>query len=73
MVLVEVQQDEFFMRAVADRYAPSLDQVVQRLTRLARSLRSEGLEEQASSLETTIADLRWQCEALDSVELEPVR
>lgn len=61
------------MRAVADRYAPSLDQIVERLTRLARSLQSEGLEEQASSVETTIADLQWQCEVLDSVELEPAR
>jgi hypothetical protein len=32
------------------------------------------LEEQASSIETTIADLQWQCEVLDSDDmLEPVR
>lgn len=61
------------MKAVAERYAPTLDQVVERLGRLARSLQSEGLEEQASSIETTIADLRWQCEVLDSDELEPAR
>jgi len=62
------------MKAVVERYAPSLDQVVDRLTHLARSLHSEGLEEQASSIETTIADLQWQCEVLDSDDtLEPVR
>lgn len=61
------------MRAAAERYAPTLDQVVERLGRLARSLHSEGLEEQASSIETTIADLQWQCEVLDSEEFEPVR
>lgn len=61
------------MRAIAERYAPTLDQVVERLTRLARSLQSEGLDEQASSIETTIADLQWQCEVLDSEDREPVR
>lgn len=62
------------MKAVVERYAPSLDQVVDRLTLLARALHSEGLKEQASSIETTIADLQWQCEVLDSDDrLEPVR
>lgn len=61
------------MRAVAERYAPTLHRVVENLGRLARSLHSEGLEQQASSIETTIADLQWQCEVLDSEELESVR
>ena len=61
------------MRAASERYAPTLDQVVERLARLARSLHSEGLNEQANSLETTVADLQWQCEALDSSQLEAVR
>jgi hypothetical protein len=61
------------MQAVAERYAPTLDQVVDRLGRLARALRSEGLEEQASSIATTIADLQWQCEVLDAEELDSVR
>lgn len=60
------------MKAVTERYAPSLRQVVERLARLARSLHSEGLKEQAKSIETTIADLEWQCEELDSNELTTV-
>lgn len=60
------------MKAVADRYAPTLTQVVDRLSSLADSLHSDGLKEQANSIETTIADLQWQREALDSAELEPV-
>jgi len=60
------------MKAVADRYAPTLSQVVDRLSFLADSLYSDGLIEQAASIETTIADLQWQCEVLDSAELESV-
>ena len=60
------------MKAVVDRYAPTLTQVVDRLSRVADSLHSDGLKEQAKSIETTIADLQWQREALDSAELEPV-
>lgn len=41
---------------------------IKRLTAIADTLSSEGLEDEAKSLETTIADLRWQCEELDEVE-----
>lgn len=36
--------------------------MAERLAEVARSLRSDGLEEQAQSIETTVADLDWQCE-----------
>lgn len=61
------------MKAVTERYEPTLNQVVDRLDGIARSLYAEGLEEQASSIETTIADLQWQCEVLESRQLEAVR
>lgn len=62
--------EENVMKAVLKRYARSLDLVVERLADLAGLLQSEGLEEQAKSIETTIADLQWQCEELDSEQLE---
>lgn len=48
----------------------SIQTVMKRLARIAVALDSEGLEDEAKSLETTIADLHWQCEELD--QLEPV-
>lgn len=60
------------MEPERERYAKRLDQEAQRLADLASSLRSEGLDEQAMSLETTIADLQWQCDELDSTELAAV-
>lgn len=57
------------MRAAIEGHARSLDAIAKRLANLARSLQSEGLEEQAKSIETTIADLEWQGEELDSNEL----
>lgn len=47
-------------------YQRSLRSVADRLANVARSLRSNGLEEQAQSIETTVADLDWQCEEFDS-------
>lgn len=46
-------------------YQRSLRSVADRLANVARSLRSNGLEEQAQSIETTVADLDWQCEEFD--------
>ncbi|HZD22316.1 MAG TPA: hypothetical protein VE569_02790 [Acidimicrobiia bacterium] len=60
------------MKPVLKRYARTLDHEVERLMELARSLHSDGLEEQALSLETTVADLQWQCEQIDSTELASV-
>ncbi len=48
----------------------SIQTVMTRLAHIAVALDSEGLEDEAKSLETTIADLHWQCEELD--QLEPV-
>ncbi|MGH3651185.1 MAG: hypothetical protein ACRDU9_10810 [Acidimicrobiia bacterium] len=42
----------------------SLQTEMSRLAAIAGALNSEGLAEEAQSLETTIADLEWQCEEL---------
>lgn len=47
-------------------YQRRLRSVAERLADVARSLHSDGLEEQAHSIETTVADLDWQCEEFDS-------
>lgn len=47
-------------------YQRSLRSVAERLADVARSLHSDGLEEQAQSIETTVADLDWQCEEFDA-------
>lgn len=54
------------LKSEAKNYQMSLRAVAQRLAEVARSLRSDGLEEQAHSIETTVADLDWQCEEFDS-------
>lgn len=45
-----------------------IQSVIERLTGIAENLHSEGLEDEAMSLETTIADLHWQCEEMDELE-----
>lgn len=47
-------------------YQRNLRSVAERLADVARSLHSDGLEEQAQSIETTVAGLDWQCEEFDS-------
>lgn len=54
------------MKSEVRSYRKSLRSVAERLDNVARSLRSNGLEEQAQSIETTVADLDWQCEEFDS-------
>ena len=61
------------MKPTTERYQRSLRSVAERLADVARSLHSEGLEEQAQSVETTVTDLTWQCEVLDSQELASAR
>lgn len=43
----------------------SIQTEIKRLAAIADTLSSEGLEDEAKSLETTIADLRWQCEEFE--------
>lgn len=54
------------MKPETKNYQRSLRSAAESLARVARSLHSEGLEEQAHSIETTVADLDWQCEEFDS-------
>lgn len=54
------------MKPETKNYQRSLRSVAERLADVARSLYSDGLEEQAQSIETTVADLDWQCEEFDS-------
>lgn len=58
------------MMTVSPSIRRSIQIVMKRLARISAALDSEGLEDEAKSLETTIADLHWQCEELD--RLEPV-
>ena len=53
------------MKSDTKSYQRSLRAVAGRLADVARSLRSDGLAEQAQSIETTVADLDWQCEEFD--------
>lgn len=50
-------------------YQRSLRSVAERLANVARLLRSDGFEEQARSIETTVADLDWQCEEFNSEDV----
>lgn len=52
------------------RYQRSLRSVAEHLAAVAQSLHSDGLEEQAQSIETTVADLDWQCEEFASENLD---
>lgn len=54
------------MKPETKSYQRSLRSVAERLAEVARSLHSDGLEEQAQSIETTVADLDWQCEEFNS-------
>lgn len=54
------------MKSATKNYQRSLRSVAERLAEVARSLHSDGLEDQAHSIETTVADLDWQCEEFDS-------
>jgi hypothetical protein len=55
------------MRTQTKRCQHELRTVAETLDYVARLLRSEGLEQPAKSVETTIADLGWQCEQLERV------
>lgn len=61
------------MKPITERYQRSLRSAAELLSEVARSLHSAGLEEQAHSVETTVTDLTWQCEVLDSHELASAR
>lgn len=50
-----------------------LQTVIQRLSSMARSLDSEGRNDAATSLETTIADLRWQIDEFQTTESDETR
>ncbi|MFP3883585.1 MAG: hypothetical protein ACLFRT_12550 [Actinomycetota bacterium] len=54
------------MKPETKNYQRSLRSVAESLAQVARSLHSDGLEDQAHSIETTVADLDWQCEEFDS-------
>lgn len=54
------------VKSETKNYQMNLRAVAERLAEVARSLHSDGLEEQAQSIETTVADLDWQCEEFDS-------
>lgn len=54
------------MKTETKSYQRSLRAVAERLADVAQSLHSDGLEEPAQSIETTVADLDWQCEELDA-------
>jgi hypothetical protein len=59
------------MKVVDTSYKNNLQSVMDRLGAIAGALNSEGLEDEAQSLKTTIADLEWQCEELS--EREPAQ
>lgn len=61
------------MKPETTTYQRSLRSVAERLADVARSLHSDGLEDQAQSIETTVADLDWQCEEFNSDELDAGR
>ncbi len=58
------------MKPETKSYQRNLRSVAERLAVVARSLHSDGLEEQAHSIETTVADLDWQCEEFNSDDLD---
>jgi hypothetical protein len=63
----------FAMRTRQNRtalqHSTALSQAISRLRELADEMRSDGLDEEAASLETTIRDLHWQYEDLIDQEL----
>lgn len=60
--------------SVTHKVHPSdLQTVIQRLSSMARTLDSEGRNDAAKSLETTIADLRWQVEEIQTTESDESR
>ena len=56
------------MKTASPSLRRSIQTAMKRLARIAAALDSEGLEDEAKSLETTIADLHWQCEELDQLQ-----
>lgn len=56
------------MRIVSSTPTRSIETVMKRLAAIAGALDSKGLEDEAKSLETTIADLTWQCEELHGAD-----
>lgn len=56
------------MKVVKSTPRRSIQTVMKRLTTISGTLNSSGLEDEAKSLETTIADLGWQCEELGERE-----
>jgi len=56
------------MRIVTSTPTRSIQTVMKRLAAIAGALDSNGLEDEAKSLETTIADLYWQCEELHEAD-----
>lgn len=52
------------MSATTTSHLVKLGEVIERLSSIARRLSHEGLQDEAKSIETTIADLDWQREEL---------
>jgi hypothetical protein len=52
------------MKVVKSTPRRSIQTVMKRLAYISGTLSSKGMEDEAKSLETTIADLGWQCEEL---------
>ena len=55
------------MKVKTRPHQDNIEKVISRLASIARRLRSEGLGEQAKSLDTTIADLGWQRDELRAI------
>ena len=51
----------------------NLEAVMERLAKMARTLSLEGRNDAAHSLETTVADLRWQCDELGGIDSSKLR
>jgi hypothetical protein len=51
----------------------NLEAVMERLAKIARALSLEGRNDAAHSLETTVADLRWQCDELGGIDSSKLR
>lgn len=56
------------MKVVRSTPRRSIQTVMKRLADISGTLSSKGMEDEAKSLETTIADLSWQCEELGERE-----
>jgi len=61
-LLTDVKESGFF-------YSTALTEVIHELEEIAREMASDGFEEEAATIKTTVGDLQWQYEEVIDKEL----